>query len=87
MNTLLVIWSQLGRLFPPISYASCERLSGKDPAVCEIKTKYARRHRLKAGNYYSTQFGKGLEISYFHILHMTPVHFDVGFFDSPIFLL
>ena len=58
----------------------------KDLAVCKIKTKYARRHRLKAGNY-STQFGKGLETSYFHILHMTPVHFDVGFFDSPILLL
>lgn len=36
----------------------------------------------RPGNY-STQFGKGLETSHFHILHMTPVHFDVVSF--PIF--
>lgn len=58
----------------------CERLSGKDPAVCENKDQICQAHKLKAGNY-STQLGKGLETSHFHILHMTPVHFDVGFFS------
>ena len=79
MNTLLVIWSQLGRLFPPISYA-VNGFRVKIQQFVKIKTKYARRHKLKAGNY-STQLGKGLETSHFHILHMTPVHFDVGFFS------
>lgn len=42
------------------------------------KTKYARRTDQRPGNY-STQLGKGPETSHFQILHMTPVHFDVGF--------
>lgn len=42
----------------------CERLLGKDPAACEIKTKYARRHRLKAGNYSTlTQLSLGKDWS------------------------